>query len=135
VKTDRTLRIIIAALSSGSIASWAIWDNLAWLWSIIIATTQMLSIVNDYLPYKKRIKELFELKTKLIPIYDHMEHEWYNVSSGILSEKEINDMLSDIKAEWSKVRMQFFSSDNLPRNEKFLEIADVTKLEYFKTSF
>ena len=82
VKINRAIIIMLAVLSSGAIASWAIWNKLSFLWAIIVASSQVFTIVNEFLPYKDRIKEIPELVCKLTVIYDEMESQWYFISSG-----------------------------------------------------
>lgn len=68
IRNNRTIIILLAVLSSGAVAGWAIWSKYSFIWSIIVASTQVLTIVNEFLPYKDRIKECPDLISKLMPL-------------------------------------------------------------------
>ena len=52
--------------------------------------SQVISVINDLLPYKKRIKELSNLEAELSIIYYDVEKNWLSVASGKMTEDEIN---------------------------------------------
>ncbi len=54
----RYIGIFTAVTSSSSIAAWAIWQNVSWLWAIIIALSQVLNVVVSFLPYRQREKNI-----------------------------------------------------------------------------
>ena len=91
VKIDRFIKIFCAVASSAAIAAWAAWQNLSFWWGLIIVISQVVTAVNEVLPYKKRIKELSDLISELTPIYNNMERSWHDVANGSLTEEEIND--------------------------------------------
>lgn len=55
---DRIINIVVAIASSTSIAAWAIWQKYSFVWSIIIAISQVLTTIKGFLPYSKRLKML-----------------------------------------------------------------------------
>ena len=134
-KRDRILNIILVITSSSAIASWAVWQSLAFLWGLIIVLSQVLSMVNRYLPYKKRIKEISNMKMQLTPIYNEIEYKWFKVANGICSENEINDLIYNFNKKWTEINEQFFIDDNLPYNKTFEESADAKKNTYFANLF
>lgn len=48
---DRIINIVVAIASSTSIAAWAIWQKYSFVWSIIIAISQVLTTIKGFLPY------------------------------------------------------------------------------------
>ena len=76
VKINRTIKICCAVASSAAIAAWATWQNLSFWWGLIIVASQVMTAVNEFLPYKKRIKELSDIKAALTPVYNDMEKDW-----------------------------------------------------------
>lgn len=90
VKISRSIKIVCAVASSASIAAWATWQQLSFWWGLIIAASQVLVAVNEFLPYTKRIQELSNMKAALTPVYNKMEKEWFSVANGSITEEEIN---------------------------------------------
>ena len=56
--TDRYINIFLAIASSTSIAGWALWNKYIYVWTAIIALSQVINAILPYLPYKERIKSL-----------------------------------------------------------------------------
>ena len=77
IRINRAVIIILAVFSSGAVASWAIWDEFKTEWAILIALSQVLSVINEFLSYKKRIEEIPQLTHKLTIIYNKMEKNWF----------------------------------------------------------
>lgn len=135
VRIDRIITIFLAIAASTSIGGWAIWQQYAFVWALIIAASQVLGVINQYLPYKKRIKEIAELKGKLTPVYNETEYKWLNVQKGELTDQEINDLCYKYNKQWSELDGQFFQADVLPSNEEFIKAAERRKNEYFAKMF
>ena len=135
VKIDRRIRIVLAVASTSSIAAWAKWQNFAFYWSLIIVISQVFSAINDYLPYKKRIKEISDLLSELSIIYNDVEKDWQRVASGSLSDNEINELCYTYSELWIKTDNKYFNDDYLPVNKKCKEYAEEMKNEYFNNVF
>ncbi|HHX58043.1 MAG TPA: hypothetical protein GX710_08515 [Clostridiales bacterium] len=135
VSGNRKIMIVLAVLSSGAVAGWAIWNKFSFIWAIIVASTQVLTIINEFLPYKSRIKEIPELVCKLEIIYDEMEREWYSIASGEVENAEINNALYKYKEKWRDVSGKYFTFDALPDKECIKNKANKLKQEYYKNLF
>ena len=53
---EEPINIFLAVTSSGSIGGWVIWDKYSFLWAFIIAASQVINVVKQFLPYKTRVK-------------------------------------------------------------------------------
>lgn len=51
----RAIKIVLALVSCGSIAAWAIWTQFPAAWAFILACAQVASILQTNLPYSKDI--------------------------------------------------------------------------------
>ncbi len=135
VKQNRAIRIGVAITSASSIAAWTVWAECSFVWGFIIAAGQVVSAVNDILPYQKRIKELGELQPRLNAVYIEVERQWFSVANGSLSEAEINDLCYQQMQTWDKIDQEYFQEDMLPRIEKCVDLAEKEKNIYFKNLF
>lgn len=55
---DTTLNVILAIASSGSIASWTIWDEYAIYWGGLIALSQLITALKPLFPFQKSVHTL-----------------------------------------------------------------------------
>lgn len=125
IKINRWIEGILAVLSCGAVATWGLWQKHQFLWATIVMLTQVAKVINDFLPYKSRIKLLSELNCKLMTIYENMELEWFKVSSGDMDNKVINSKIYDYRRQWQKAENDYFKEDTIPDdNKKLLDKAD-----------
>lgn len=57
-KWEKRINIFGAIAASTSIAAWAICQQLSFVWSLIIAISQVLNAVKEFMPYSKRLKAI-----------------------------------------------------------------------------
>lgn len=134
-KWERRINIFSALVSSTSIAAWAIWTKFAYFWAVIIAAFQVLTVVKEFLPYSKRLKTLVPFMEELKFLYNRMEGNWFEVSSGELDDAEMNKMLYEFKTHFTKMENKYFKEIILLESKKIREIADIKTDEYFKSNF
>lgn len=135
VSINRTIRIIVTVASSAAIAAWTRWTSLSFFWGLIIVIGQVVSTVNEILPYQKRIKELSEMQPRLNALYIDVEKKWFDVANGKLSESEIHELYYKQFSEWYEIDRQYFCEDSLPRDSKCVSQAETEKNLYFKNRF
>ena len=132
---NRLITIVLAVLSSGAVTGWAIWNKYSFVWAFIVAFSQVATIINEFLPYKNRINELQEMSCKSTNIYDDIEQNWLQVSSGEMSESEINICLYKRRKLWNKALGDCLNDDSLPERKKLINKADRNKNVYFENLF
>lgn len=134
-KWERRINIFSAVVSSTSIAAWAIWQQFSYIWSIIIAISQVLNAIKAFLPYNKRLKVTITFLEDLKFLYNKIEYDWFKVSKGELTAEEINDILFAYKNEFTNIENKNLKEETLLDNEKFKKIADQKTDLYFQNNF
>lgn len=134
-KWDKIINIFTAIASSSSIAAWAVWQQLSYVWSVIIAISQVLSAIKTFLPYSKRLKVLIPFIEDLKFLYNKIEYNWFKVASGELTEEEINDLLYTFINEYTNIENKSLKEETLVENEKIKEKADEKTNIYFENNF
>src|SRR5690554_3221033 len=81
-RIDRGLKMFLAIASSSSIGAWVIWKQLSWVWAAIIACSQVVSAIAQYLPYRHRIKAYSSLLNELEEIMIQAEFKWHAIADG-----------------------------------------------------
>ena len=101
-RADRGLKMFLAVASSSSIGAWVIWTHLSWVWGAIIAGSQVVNAIIQYLPYKNRIKAYSSLLNELEEIMIQCEFKWHAIADGRMAESEINEARFDIRSSKQK---------------------------------
>lgn len=113
----RALEAFLAVVSSSSVAAWAVWNELPLLWALLIAASQVMSAVKQYLPYSKRIQALNELLPRLDTVVNRIDHDWFQVDKGTLGEGQVNDLLFSYKKECTDLANRHLTGVYFPERE------------------
>ena len=79
-RKDNAINVFLAFTSTGSIAAWAIWERTGFFWAILIAASQVVTALKNFIPYKVRKKSLTGLIRDLEDIMHLAEKNWFAVS-------------------------------------------------------
>ena len=134
-KWDRRINSYGAIASSSSIAAWAIWKDWSYIWAFIIAISQLLTAISDYLPFGRRLKLLCPFIDDMKRLYIKMEYDWYKVAEGEVMEGEINTLLFSYKKEFTSIESKYLKGELLVENLSYMEEADQKTNEYFVNNF
>lgn len=98
-KWERNMNIFLALASSSSIAAWAIWNKMPFLWSGIIAGSQVLTVIKPFLPYFKYVKELNSKLLRIENINIEIERLWYKIQQFKIDDDEAAENYFEIKKQ------------------------------------
>ncbi len=131
---DRIIKIVLAIASSSSIGAWAIWNQFSWIWASIIAFSQVVSAINQFLPYKSRIKEYTSLLHELDELMIQSEFNWHAISKGMFTGTEINKARFDIRfAKQKSLKKNIHTI--IPTNNKLHAQAEISATEYLNNFY
>jgi hypothetical protein len=128
---DRCIKGGLAIAASTSIASWAVFKDYSFIWATIVAGSQVVQVVKEYLPYKTRLKALSGLSQDLNAIGLAAENNWYRVSSGNLYDDEVHDLRFDLKQRKQAAVQKAFPTAGLPENKNLSDRAETETQQYF----
>lgn len=132
---DNRLNMYTAIASSSSIAGWAIWHDIGFVWAVIIAGSQLLNAIRPYLPYGKQMKELEELCKSYDRVSLSTEKDWYKVAEGELCDEEIHDLIHDFKFKKQELYEQALRESRIPHKKNLHKEAEQIAIEYFKIHY
>jgi hypothetical protein len=132
---ERWIGLILAILSSSSIGGWAIWKEYAFFWGVLIMISQVVSVVYRFLPFKARIKPLSMAGIELSLLADDAEKSWFEVASGVLTEREINDKRFALRKKKSAIMKTAFAGMVMPENRRLMEKAEAQMRKHFKSHY
>ena len=131
-RCDTKINMFMAISSSSSIAAWVIWQKLSCVWAFIIACSQVITATKAYFPFKKRLATLYPLKNELERLCLEVEKDWYTVSKGEMTERDIHHRTSMFKAKKAEIEQKYLSNMVLPEKGPLLSKAIVRNKVYFE---
>lgn len=135
VRIERCISIILAVISTGSLAGLCITKEMHFLLGLLLAIAQIVTAAKPYLPYQKRISEIEMDLAGLNLIYTDIEKDWFFVANGDLTEEEINEKCYQYSMKWMDYDNRFLQNDSLPLDEKMREKATEEMIKYFESQF
>jgi len=103
-KKDRIINIFLVIVTSTSISAWAIWQYayLKWIWALLIAASQIISLIKPYLNYSKYLKELNQKYVLLQTLTIEYERLWLSYKFEKLSNDQAVEKAFDLKNSIAK---------------------------------
>jgi hypothetical protein len=132
---DKSTNVFLAITSSGSIAAWAIWKDLIFLWPSLIALSQVITAVKPFMPFKHRLKVLVDLCNQLQITTLAMKQDWYSVAEGKLTEEEIHDLTVKYRAQSVDAEQRHLRDIIVPRKLDILAQAETDAEQYFRRHY
>ena len=132
---DKTINIFLAITSSSSIAAWAIWQKHQIIWAIIIASSQVVTAIKPFLPFKKRLTAICDMNDKIQEISLECEKEWFSVAEGELTDKEIHDLCIELRNKALTAERKYLKNVILPNNKKILKNAEIEADRYLTNNY
>jgi hypothetical protein len=133
-RIDRGIKAFLALAASSSIGGWVIFQQYAILWASIVATSQVLQAVREYLPYKARLKALAGLSVDLNALSLLAEDQWFKVSNGTgLYDDDVHNLRMALKRKKLSAVQKAFPVAGLPENVGFSKRAEIETLRYFQS--
>jgi len=120
---NKAINIFLAITSSSSICGWAIWSNYDFIWAIIITSSQLITVIKQFLPYRSRSISISKIIIELEEFQSYAEMKWFDVAEGNLTEKEINDLRFDVVGKKKSILKKYLAYDSLPAKEKYFQQA------------
>ena len=124
-RTDRLLSVIIAIISSASVASWLIWQRWTFVWAAIIAISNILAILKPYLPYEKRVSSISYMLPELKTLINDVEHYYNFIVNENVSDGDINNYIRIFKQQYTELENKFIDSAIFPDNSSILSKAEI----------
>lgn len=135
-KRERTINIFLVIVTSTSISAWAIWkfDYLQWLWAIIIAVSQIISLIKPYLNYSKYAKELNEKSFLLQTLNVEYEKLWLSYKFEKITNEQAFEKAFDLKNTLTK-GLNFSEDIIISENKEIFSKAKEKLAHYLKNNF
>lgn len=132
---DKSTNIFLAVTSSSSICGWAIWNQYSFIWAIIIAASQLINAIKQFLPFKLRLKVIAAILKELEELMTFSEMKWFDVAEGNLTDEEINRLQYEVRSKKIKILQKHLGINTLPEKPKLFEKAQEMAITYIKNFY
>lgn len=120
---DKSINIFLAVTSSSSICGWAIWNKYSFIWAIIIAGSQLINAIKQFLPFKLRLKAIANILKELEELTTFTEMKWFDIAEGNLTDEEINKLQYEIRSKKIRILQKYLGINTLPEKPKLFKKA------------
>lgn len=135
VRIDRIINIVIAIVSTGSLAGMFVSPAYQKIWACVIVLMQAVAATKPYLPFSARVQDLDRGIAALNVVYENTEKNWNRIVGEKIPEQEAIALIYNSQTQWDTIDAELLKKDSLPRNKKYIEMADDDKNQYFKNMF
>ena len=116
ISIERRISIILAVISTGSLAGLFVNSNYSIIFSIVLVLSQILTAAKPYLPYEYRINELEKGLYYYETIFSEVENYWNKINSNTeYNEDEVQQKLEEYLGKWSHIESSILKKDALPK--------------------
>jgi hypothetical protein len=124
-----------AVASSGSIAGWVVWRELAFIWAAMIAAAQVADALKDVFPVTFQHQVAAELTMNLEALLIEALFEWEGVFAGIFTDVEIMERRRRLMERQHDADIKHFPKGNLAERQDLLRLAKSDAATYFDAMF
>ena len=134
-RIEKGINAFLAITSSSSICGWAVWNKYGFIWAMIIAASQLVTAIKQFLPFKTRMKAIGGLVRELEELLNFAEMKWFDVAEGNLTNEEINKLQFEIRNKKSKLLHKYLGHQSLPEKRKLFNKAKEMARIYVKNFY
>jgi hypothetical protein len=131
----RIFAILRAFSSSGGIAAWVVWKELAFLWSGIIAASQLADAMRDVFPFVAQQKSANALLADLDALFIDTLLEWEAIYSGRVLSHDIAERRIRLMKSQHDFDQKHFPTGNHPERDDLLALAEQDATDYLQSRF
>ena len=117
--------------SAAFILSWYQTEVFPLLWGSLILVAQILTALQPYLPFEKRLTAACYICSDLIHLNLEIELEWDNFSNDS-SDEEYKDKTTYFRTEYARIEERFADSETFPKNKRIFKEAQKDDQIYFR---
>lgn len=125
----RWMKIFLSLSTCGSVAGWAIWDCLPTLWAFIIALAQIVSVLQEHLPFAKESEGIEYLLPELEQILVHISSDWNKIDC--MTESEAIDKIECYQLQVCNLESKYLASSAFLYDEDATKRAEEESKKFF----
>lgn len=117
--------------SAAFVLSWYQTGVLPMLWASLILASQVLTALQPWLPFEKRLNAACCICSDLIHLNLEIEFKWDDFSSDT-SDEEYKDKIACFRKEYARIEERFADAATFPKNKRLFKEAQETAQNFFR---
>jgi hypothetical protein len=126
--------IFKAVVTSSTIGAWVVWKQYAIVWGLLLAATQVLDAIKEYIPQTKGRRAASEFVQAMESLIIDARFEWFSVFNGDYTAAEIMDRWRKLAKLMNEIETKYFP-DGLPADHKRQKLAERDAQAYFLNTY
>jgi len=102
----RYASLFIAFTSARSIAAWTAWEKVPFVWSSLIAVSQIITIAMPYLPFLKNNNSFREMSFAYDSLFLEIERLWYSFNNCSITYDEAEKEFYELREQTLKIERE-----------------------------
>jgi len=131
-KIEKYVTTSTQVVSSLSLTIWAITNDYSFVWSSIIACSQLVNMILITLSVADKIKTLSEVIMSLSSMFTEFDYYWLDINEGVTTDKEINERIKEIRTKKSSLLDSHLVKHTISDKQKLIKIATKKLKDYYK---
>lgn len=120
--------------SASSVAAWAIWAAVPYIWASIVTVSQVLHIAKPYLPFSKGARDFIEMSLLYESVYLEYEKLWYENRKANRDVGKLENRYNDLRQKKHAID-KCFKHIFRPELKGLVTKADVETDEFLTNNF
>lgn len=129
---DKIFKGIVALASVSSLGTWAVFKDYPFIFATIIVFAQCVTAVTPYFPWEKRLSAYPAVISEYSSLAMKAYETWYLVSSGQLTEDEINKERIGIVRQQHQILESLAKDIIFPKSGKKRDLAESEARDFFE---
>ncbi len=127
-------KIATLVFSGSGILGWKLWQPIAWIALILIATVQILGLIeNQLIRSEKDIADIARLRELYLKYFNKLEQLWVNYESSEITEKETSKLFYNYRSNDHQTIETLDNKLGIKKWKKLENKADIETRQYFNT--
>lgn len=125
---EKSLKIFLAVMASGTVASWGIWSTIPILWKTLSAISAIVAIISPILDYSDKVKKVSFICGKWVRLKEEYNFIWIKFENNLLENTSEFELIKSAYLELKNEQINLgekeiqFSVDNKLLNKCYNEV-------------
>ncbi len=113
--SGRMYSFLLSLFSAGSVATWAIWQELPTLWAIFVGIAQVMLIAKPHIAFLGSEKEFLRMSFEFQRLYMDYEKLWYSFENGCVAEDNVEKSFYEFRQRENEIEHQHINAPEMKR--------------------
>ncbi|MCG6191463.1 hypothetical protein [Maribellus maritimus] len=130
----KIFKILTLVFSGSGILGWKLWQPIAWIALVLIASIQILSLIeNQIIRSDKEIGDIAKLRELYLKYFNKLEKLWVDLDTSKITEDEASQLFFRFRSKDFQIIEKLDNTLGIKKWKKIEKKADLEARQYFNT--